>query len=236
MGVVERGSVLAVAARSRAVGVKPLFAPLRLTAQDLRRTDLRPVLVFVTLVLAMLGGALFDGIDPNRAALLPLVVGPLAAALLLPVRATAAISALCVFLALVLPQAFLTDAGPQILRFSALVALSVLAIMSARWRQRLDETRIRLAVSGAQASDARRRAVELNDGVYQNLFAARMWSRMGDPDAASASIDEALAATSSLLSELLQQGSISPGSLVKREDLVDDAQGVIDLRLPDTES
>ena len=195
----------------------------------LARPDLRSAWIFLALALAMSGGAIYDGVDPNKAALLPLVLAPLIASLLLRPRATALLAALCVVLAIAVPQGFVTTTGVQLLRFSALLALAVLAVLSAIWRERLAETRVRLAVINAQTSDARRRAVELNDSVYQKLFTARMWSEMGDAGAAIAAIDQALAGTAHLLNDLVEQGNVKPGAFVT-QGLVD--RDVIDLRTP----
>ena len=193
------------------------------------RPDLRSAWVFLALVLAMSGGAVYDAVDPNKAALLPLVVAPLIASLLLRPRATALLGTFCVVLALVVPQGFVTSSGIQLLRFSALLALAVLAVISSVWRERLADTRVRLAVTSAQAVDARRRAVELNDSVYQKLFTARMWSQIGDSDAALEVIDQALEGTAHLLNDLVEQGNIGPGAFVTQGP-VDDK--VIDLRVP----
>ena len=190
------------------------------------RSDLR-LWIFLFLVLAPSVGVVFDAIAPNKSALLPLVLAPVLASLLLPTRPTGVLAAFCVLLALVAPQGFVTTGGVQLLRFTALAGLCVLAILGAFWRGRLADTRIRLAVASAQASDARRRAVELNDSVYQNLFTARMWSQMGDSDAAAVAIDQALEGTSTMLDELVEQGHIRPGAFVN--------QGVIDLRHSDAD-
>lgn len=206
------------------------------------RPDLRSAWVFLALMLMAAVGAIYDAVDPNKAALLPLVVAPILASLLLPIRPTAVLASFSVVLALVVPQGFVTTSGIQVLRFSALLGLALMAILGSVWRQRLADTRIRLAVSNAQAADARRRAVELNDGVYQKLFTARMWSEMGDTEAAIDAIDQALAGTAHLLDDLVEQGNVTPGSFVNRGTTdqlgmaepvgVSDERGVIDLRVP----
>ena len=226
-----RESILAIHLKTHRVVSpdKTWVAPGAMRTRAAERPDLRSVWVFLALILAMSGGAIYDGVDPNKAALLPLVLAPLIASLLLRPRATAVLATVCVLIALVVPQGFVTSSGVQLLRFSALLALAVLSVISAIWRERLADTRVRLAVTSVQASDARRRAVELNDSVYQKLFTARMWSQIGDSDAALEVIDQALAGTAHLLNDLVEQGNVGPGDFVTQGSIDDK---VIDLRAP----
>ncbi|MHB1855086.1 MAG: hypothetical protein ACYCS2_08520 [Acidimicrobiales bacterium] len=173
-------------------------------------------MVFACLVASVVIGGLYDVFDPNRVALLPLVMAPLLGAVLLPPRSTAAISGLCVALALVLPQGFVTTSGIQYVRLSALTALALVAALASVWRQRLVGTQIRLEVAAARAEEARRRALELNDNVHQSLFAARAWSELGDKEAADAALDRALQGTTSLLAEMLEDFDPEAGALRQR--------------------
>jgi len=170
----------------------------------------------IGLVLAVGAGSLYDVLDPNKAALLPLVAAPLVAAVALSPRATALISALCVALLLVLPQSFVTNDGVRYLRLSALVSLSVVAVVASVLRQRLVSAQIRLEVAADRAEETHRRALELNDRVHQNIFAARAWSQMGRKEDADAALDRALEATSSLLAGMLEGADLDSGYLTQR--------------------
>lgn len=169
--------------------------------------------LFLALLVVMAAGSVFDLARPDKAALLPLVAAPLVAAVALPVRATVVVAVVALLLAVVLPQALFSSQGLQYVRFSALTGLAVLAVVSSLWRQRLHGARLRLDVERERARVVRQQALELNDGVYQSLFAARMWARLGRDDRAEASLDQALEGTARLVADGLEDVPLVPGAL-----------------------
>lgn len=183
------------------------------------RTMLRlytPARLARALLLAMAVGALVDLGFPDRAALLPLVVAPFLAAVLLPFRPTVLIAGLSLGLLLVLPESFMSDQGLQYLRLTSVAGVDALAIVSTLWRERLLKTRVRLVREQERARLARREALQLNDGIYQSIFAARMWNELGDRERSAAAVERALASTASLIEDLLQDVPVHPGALVRR--------------------
>ena len=166
---------------------------------------------------AMATGALVDVSHPVRAALLPLVVAPFLAAVLLPFRATALLAAVSVALLLVLPQSFVSDQGLQYLRLAAVTGVDVLAVVAALWRERLVATRMRLVRERDRARLARREALELNDGIYQALFVARVWREMGELERSDEATDRAFRRTAALIEGLLEDVPLHPGALTQRE-------------------
>lgn len=172
-----------------------------------------PAWVALVLLVLMGIGSIVDLVVPGRVALMPLVVAPFVSAVVLPFRTTVVVAALSLALAVVLPEAFVTADGYQYLRFSALAALDVLAVVSTLWRERLVSARVRLARERERAVLARRHALEVNDQIYQSLVAARLWADMGDRGRSDAALDKAVHGTADLLGDLLVDVPLHPGSL-----------------------
>jgi len=74
----------------------------------------------------------------------------------------------------------------------------------------------RLSGELADAEARRRHALELNDSIVQRLAVAKYAFGLGDFDRARAAIDETLAEAKRVISELLLNGHVSPGDLVRQ--------------------
>ena len=171
--------------------------------------------VAVVLLGAIVTGSVIDTALPSKAALLPLVVAPFVAAVLLPLRATVLIAGVSLVLIVVLPQAIVTPAGFQYFRLAAVAALDVLAVVSTMWREHLAQARARLIREQERAVVSRRHALELNDTIYQSLFTSRLWADMGEAKRADVAFDRALHGTAELLAELLVDVPVHPGALLR---------------------
>lgn len=171
--------------------------------------------VVIALVGSMAIGSFVDLAVPDKVDLLPLVVAPFVAAVLLPLRATALVAALSLGLILLLPQGFVTDTGFQYLRLAAVAAVDMLAVVCTLWRERLAEARARLIRERERTALARRHALELNDHIYQSLFTSKIWADMGEVERAGAAFDRALHGTADLLAELLVDVPVHPGALLR---------------------
>lgn len=174
-----------------------------------------PAWISVTLLGSVAIGSLIDLAVPDKAALLPLVVAPFVAALLLPVPATLVVAGVSLTLIVALPQAIVTDSGFQYFRLAAVAALDILAVVAAGQRQHLAETRARLIRERERTVLSRRHALELNDHIYQSLFTSRLWADLGEVERADAAFDRALLGTAELLADLLVDVPVHPGALLR---------------------
>lgn len=172
-----------------------------------------PLVVTALLLGAIAVGSVVDLAVPDKAALLPLVVAPFVAAVLLPLRATVLVAGVSLVLVVVLPQAFVTDSGFQYLRLTAVAALDVLAVVATIWRHHLAETRVRLIRERERTAVSRRHALELNDEIYQSLFTSRLWADLGEAERSGVAFDRALHGSAELLAELLLDVPLHPGAL-----------------------
>lgn len=174
--------------------------------------------VALSLLAAILGAALADLVVQNQPSLVVLVVVPLTAAVLVRVRATITLSILCALLSLVLPGSLFDHGSLRLVRVAGTAGVAVLAVASAVWRERLVRVQMELLAERQGVDRNRQEALEVNDTILQDVFAARTWLDMGREGQASLALDRALGSTRELVSGLLgEDRTPRPGELVRAE-------------------
>ena len=157
----------------------------------------------VLLLAALAGTSIADLVHPNRPGLIILVLVPLVAAVLLRPRATATLAVMSTLLALTLPGS-LDDAGAvRFVRVIAIGGISLLAVVAAVWRRRLQRVEVDLQAERQAAEHNRREALAVNDTILQDVFAAHTWLELGREREASAALGRALESTRRLVGSLL---------------------------------
>ncbi|HZU73397.1 MAG TPA: hypothetical protein VE990_11570 [Acidimicrobiales bacterium] len=126
-------------------------------------------------------------------------------------------SVLCTVLAFVLPGSLYESGTIRYVRLAGVLGVSTLAIAASVWRTQLVRTQSDLAAQQRGAERGRRDALELNDAVLQELFTARTWLGLGHEAEAIESLDKALGSTRGLVSDLLGEGAVRPGELVRSQ-------------------
>ncbi|HZU72066.1 MAG TPA: hypothetical protein VE990_04775 [Acidimicrobiales bacterium] len=182
----------------------------------------RPVAVgdwiFLALCVALAGASIADAAHPSRPTLLALVLVPAVASLLTRPVETAVLSAGCIVLAFVLPDSLYEQNQLRYVRLAAILAVCVMCPVTGFWRGRLARIELDAAVAREVAERRQRAALEINDSILQDLFAARTWLTLERTDQADQCVGRALEQVSSLVDDLLGPDHPVPGQLVRQLD------------------
>lgn len=182
--------------------------------------------VVLALVLAVFGAAIADLVQANQPSLVVLVVVPLCSAIVLRPRTTVTMAVLCTVLAVILPGSLWQDGSLHLVRVFGTAGVALLSVLSAVWRQRLTAVQIELNAERRAVHRDRQEALEVNDTILQDVFAARTWLELGRERQASAALGRALDSTRELVAELLGDRAPRPGQLVREHDSPDEEGAV----------
>lgn len=171
------------------------------------------------LLAALAGATIADLVYPNRPGLIVLVLVPMGGAVLLRPRTTATLSVLSTLLALVLPGSLNDGGALRFVRVVAIGGVSLLAVLAAIWRRRLQRTETDLQAERRAAERNRREALEVNDTILQDVFSAHTWLELGREREATAALGRALESTRRLVGGLLgPEREPRPGDFVRDDE------------------
>lgn len=173
----------------------------------------------LALLLAVFGASIADLVQANQPSLVVLVVVPLCSAIVLRPRTTITMAVLCTALAVVLPGSLWQDGSVHLVRVCGTAGVALLSVLSAVWRQRLTTVQMELNAERRAIHRDRQEALEVNDTILQDVFAAHTWLELGRDRQAGMALGRALASTRDLVAGLLgEDRTPRPGELVREHD------------------